>query len=239
MSNPADISSPGDEARTRLLEAFKAAGRHDYNDYIRYRLAGDFSVAVLDVLGQGPSVENHVMLEIAQRAIDDLRRYSFDNTPERRVARAERLQADLDAVTSRLRIEHSHRWPRHTWISDDSDASYLGLVRQVNSTVESLQKATLYDTNSVVRGVVAEARQTVTALLAAVNDRRDSLRQLEADLQWEECESEHWARKATLEGDLGRNPPTFLVDVVGDLEKENARLRLEIERLTVASSDSP
>lgn len=231
-------SDPTDTAREQIATIFNAAGRKDYDDYIHKQLAGDFAYVLAGLLIKDHPISNHVsaLLTIAQRAIDDLRRYMFDNTPQRRVICAERLQADLDALVSTLGLEHRHSWPRKTWVSDKSDLTLAALEEAVASTLSKLDVTYYHEMNSVVRSAVFASQETLRTMLDDARDQRSRLREMETDLQWEERESEHWARKATLDGDLGKNPPIFLIDVVKDLQADKDRLEKDVARLTAELS---
>jgi hypothetical protein len=101
--------------------------------------------------------------------------------------------------------------------------------------------------DSVVIGAIVAAKEFVHKALADANEQRRALALMERELQMEEQESDHWARKATLDGDLGANPPTFLVDVVEELRAEletvkqerdeHARVREQLRRDYLALHD--
>lgn len=162
--------------------------------------------------------------KIAQRAIDDLRRYVFDNTPERRVKCAQRLQADLDAFAAAVGHSHTHAWPRDLWTAGGADLKLKTLEDEASAALGMLDAAYDSHTDRLMQAAVYRSRQVIGALIEDARAVRGTIRQLETDLLLEEQESHHWARKAVQDGDLGRNPPVFLVDVV-------ARQAEEIEAL--------
>lgn len=218
---------PTDTARKAVVAAFAAAGRHDFREYIETRLAGDFAAALADLVVGNPEPTTKQALTIAQRAIDDLRRYSFDNTAERRQKRAQLCQESLDALSRTVGVESNHRWPRDPWISDEAAASLATIDREAASLISRVDLA-LDDTLPLSATDAMQAAKAF-ALFAVedAHDQRRALSHIERELQAEEYESDHWARKATLDGDLGANPPIFLVDVVEDLNKRIAELEAE------------
>lgn len=162
--------------------------------------------------------------KIAQRAIDDLRRYMFDNTPDRRVKCAQRLQADLDAFAASVGHSHTHGWPRDLWTAEGAEVKLKSMEGEASAALALLDAAYDSHMDPVVQAAVFRSRQVIGALIEDARAVRGTIRQLETDLLHEEQESDHWARKAVQDGDLGRNPPVFLVDVV-------ARQAEEIEAL--------
>lgn len=167
---------------------------------------------------------------VAQRAIDDLRRYLYDNTTDRRRAMALRRQADLDALALELGHEHVHKWPRDTWMSDAEDASMAELDREARAVLALLDAAYDSQMDPVVRTAVFRSQDVVRRLVEDARLVRGRLRQIEDDLRWEELESDHWARRAVLDGDLGANPPTFLVDVVAEQRRRIEELEVELAK---------
>ena len=216
-----------DLAREKVASAFAAAGRHDFKEYIGHRLAGDFAAALADIMAAKPESSTQKALDIAQRAINDLRRYSFDNTPDRRVKRAEHFQEILDAFSKAVGLTPRHHWPRESWISDESKASLANIEREGASLLSRIDMACDSPMEPVVTGAVIAAKAFVLRALEDASEQRRALSLMERELQMEEQESDHWSRKATLEGHLGANPPTFLVDVVEDLRKELETVKAE------------
>jgi hypothetical protein len=163
--------------------------------------------------------------KIAQRAIDDLRRYMYDNTRDRRLQRAQRLQADLDAFAVSVGHEHVHQWPRDLWAAEGADASLETLERDAKGALALLDASYDSSMDPVVRTAVFRSQDVIRRLVEDARLSRGKIRQIETDLLLEEQESHHWAGKAVVDGDLGRNPPTFLVDVVEELRKEIEALK--------------
>jgi len=216
-----------EQARQTVAAEFAAAGRHDFKDYIDGKLAGDFAAALARILSgksEGPARQ---ALDIAQRAINDLRRYTYDTSPQRRTKRAEHYQECLDALSNVLGIRPSHEWPRETWISDGSDAALAELERDAASLLSRIDISYDHPMDSVVSGTVASAKNFVRKAIADAYEQRRAVALMERELRMEEQESDHWARKATLDGDLGANPPVFLADVVEDLKKELEEVKAE------------
>ncbi|NTF18048.1 hypothetical protein G6L37_06495 [Agrobacterium rubi] len=210
-----------DEARKNVASFFAAAtGRHDFKDYIENKLAGDFAVALADMMTARPESSTRQALDIAQRAIDDLRRYTYDNTADRRTKRAMHCQESLDALSKMVGISPRHNWPRENWISDEAQASLASIEGEGASLLSRIDMAYDSPMDPVVTGAVVAAKAFVQLALEDAREQRRSLSLMERELEMEEQESDHWARKATLDGDLGANPPTFLADVVADLRKE-------------------
>lgn len=216
-----------DQARQTVAAEFAAAGRHDFKDYIEKSLAGDFAYALAGILAGKSEGPTRRALDMAQRAIDDLRRYVFDEKAERRVKRAQHCQESLDALSRTLGIEPRHNWPREAWIADHADATLLGIEREGASLLSKIDITYDHPMDSVVIGTILAAKEFVHKALADAHEQRRALALLERELQMEEQESDHWARKATLDGDLGANPPTFLVDVVEDLKAELEKVKTE------------
>jgi hypothetical protein len=169
-------------------------------------------------------------VKTAQRAIDDLRRYMIDNTADRRVKRAQRLQADLDAFAVSVGHHHAHQWPRDLWVSEGADAT-LDHLEGADATLDHLEgdakdALALLDASGgstmepVVRAAVSRSKDVITRLIEDARLCRVAIRQIERDLLLEEQESHHWASKAVLHGDLGRNPPIFLADIVEEQRRE-------------------
>jgi hypothetical protein len=163
--------------------------------------------------------------KIAQRAIDDLRRYMYDNTRDRRVLRAQRLQEDLDAFAVSVGYEHVHQWPRDLWAAEGADATLETLERDANGALALLDATYDSPMDPNVRSAVFRSQDVIKRLVEDARLSRGKLRQIETDLLLEEQESHHWAGKAVVDGDLGRNPPIFLVDVVEELRKEIEALK--------------
>lgn len=243
MTTKTPLWNETDLARAHVAAAFPSGDRRDFGDYIANKLAGDFACALSRLLTdkdaeiEGRDVAVGKAVVMAQRAINDLRRYLFDNTAARRVIMAERIQADLDALSSSLGIERSHTWPRQTWVSDAADADFTLVASDATTAKSRLEAALDSEMNPVVKSAVLLSRDAISALLKHSWAKQAYIRQLETDLQSEETESDHWARKATLDGDLGQNPPTFLIDVVEDLKNENARLVAEVAALRQELAD--
>lgn len=236
-----------DQARQKIVAAFAAAGRHDFKEYVETKLAGDFASALADVIATRPESSTQQALDIAQRAIDDLRRYTYDNTAARRTKRAMHCQESLDALSRTVGIKPRHHWPRENWISDEAKASLANIEREGASLLSRIDMAYDQPMDPVVSGAVIAAKAFAHLALEDANEQRRSLSLMERELQMEEQESDHWARKATLDGDLGANPPTFLVDVVEDLKKqledvkaerdEHARVRESLRRQYLTMHD--
>jgi hypothetical protein len=218
-----------EHARQILAAEFAAAGRHDFKAYIERGLAGDFAHALAGILAgksEGPTKQ---ALDMAQRAIDDLRRYVFDEKSDRRVKRAGHCQESLDALSRTLGIEPRHTWPREHWIADQSDAAMADLERQGAGVLARIDAAYDHHMDPIVLGAIFASKDFVDKALGDAREQRRAVRLIERELQMEEQESDQWARKATLDGDLGANPPTFLVDVVEDLRKEIESVRAECD----------
>ncbi len=216
-----------EQARQTVAAEFAAAGRHDFKDYIEKRLAGDFAHALAGILARKSEGPTRRALDMAQRAIDDLRRYVFDEKADRRVKRAEHCQESLDALSKTLGIEPRHHWPREAWIADHAEATLLGIESEGASLLSKIDITYDYPMDSAVIGTIGAAKQFVHKALADAHEQRRALAIMERELQMEEQESDHWARKATLDGDLGANPPTFLIDVVENLKVELAKAMSE------------
>lgn len=223
-----------EHARQIISAEFSAAGRHDFMDYIDHKLAGDFACALARILASKSEGPTRQALNMAQRAIDDLRRYVFDEKPDRRVKRAEHCQENLDALSRTLGIEPRHTWPRESWIADQSDMAMAKLEKEAASLLSRIDVAYDRPMDSTVSGTVIAAKTFVHDALADAHEQRRALGMLERELQIEEQESDHWARKATLGGDLGANPPTFLVDVVEELRKELEMVKAERDEIAAA-----
>jgi hypothetical protein len=159
-------------------------------------------------------------VKIAQRAIDDLRRYVIDNTADRRVKRAQRLQADLDAFAVSVGHHHAHQWPRDLWVSEGADATLDHLEGDAKDALALLDASGGSTMEPVVRAAVSRSKDVITRLIEDARLCRVAIRQIERDLLLEEQESHHWASKAVLHGDLGRNPPIFLADIVEEQRRE-------------------
>lgn len=119
---------------------------------------------------------------IAQRAVDDLRRYIFDDTVDRRRARAERLQSEIDALSASLGHDHSHAWPRGLSRADGADASLKPLEAEGASVLALLDASYDSPMDPVVRSAVFRSRNLIEALLHDARSGRSSLRKLEAEL---------------------------------------------------------
>lgn len=216
-----------DHARQIVAAEFAAAGRQDFKNYIEGKLAGDFAHVLAGILAGKSAGPTKQALDMAQRAIDDLRRYVHDEKSDRRVKRAEHCQESLDALSRTLGIEPRHTWPREHWIADQSDAAMADLEKQGATVLGRIDAAYDSPMDPIVKGAVFAAKDFVDAALADAREQRRAVRLIERELQMEEQESDHWARKATLDGDLGANPPTFLVHVVEDLRKELETVKAE------------
>lgn len=236
-----------EHGRQTVAAEFAAAGRNDFKDYIENSLAGDFAYVLAGILaGKSVGPTQHA-LDMAQRAINDLRRYVFDEKPDRRSRRAQYCQESLDALSRTLGMEPRHQWPRETWIADHADTTLLVIEREAASLLSRIDITYDHPMDSVVIGTIASAKEFVRKALEDAHEQRRALALMERELQMEEQESDHWARKATLDGDLGANPPTFLMDVVeelrAELEKtkaerdEHARVREQLRRDYLALHD--
>jgi hypothetical protein len=215
-----------DHARQTVAAEFSAAGRNDFKEYIDTALAGDFAYALAGILARKSEGPTRRALDMAQRAIDELRRYVFDNTADRRLKRAEHCQESLDALSRTLGIEPTHKWPRETWVSDHADVTLVSLERDAASLLSRIDIASANPADTAAETLTA-AKEFVLRALADAHEQRRALTLMERALQIEETESQHWAEKSTVDGDLGANPPTFLADVVADLKKELEEVKAE------------
>jgi hypothetical protein len=166
--------------------------------------------------------------KITQRAIDDLRRYLYDNTPDRRRQCALRLQADIDFFATSVGHEHVHQWPRDMWAAEASDATLESLEREAKGVLALLDASYDSPMDPLVRNAVFRSQDVIRRLVEDARLTRGAIRQLEGDLLSEEQESLHWARKAVVDGDLGQNPPTFLVAVVEEQRREIEALKARL-----------
>lgn len=216
-----------DIARQKVASAFAAAGRYDFKDYIEHRLAGDFAAALVEVMAPKLEPSTQQALDIAQRAINDLRRYVNDDTSERRVKRAAHFQEILDAFSKAVGLTPRHHWPRENWISEEARASLANIEREGASLMSILDMASDRPLDDVMSSAVIAGKAFTHLAIEDASEQRRSLALMERELQMEEQESDNWSRKATLEGHLGANPPTFLVDVVEGLRKELETVKAE------------
>lgn len=97
------------DPRAAILTELRAAG-HDQWPGPSPTDDPAFLPAVAELLARKNDSSAAAGLSIAQAALNDMRRYCFDRMPDRTIARAERLQSVLDAVSDVYGVEPGHSW---------------------------------------------------------------------------------------------------------------------------------